>query len=261
MGQAARLPAPQALIPATVLHVVRNCGSVQPGGGLRLPLPKCPCCLHCMEGAQEGQASWSAWRVADGSYGLAQAGAGVSHVQEKVMSLGLQGPSGHGNGMMVPNNVPCPHSSQGRCRSASWAVSSCWQLCLAVPQRPHWPGAPPRAGFGAGPGSSVVEVSWPVSRGTQGAGGSKGPSYLACPEPQLCPCRRGAGRAKGGQSCRGPDRLGASGQAVLGPDLCHSPGAGENGPCEVRAGPWAAGWKAGQIGAGAAPYPQPGLPM
>lgn len=134
---------------------------------------------------------------------------------------------------MTSNNVPCPHSLQGRCRSASWAVSSCWQRCPAVPRRPRWPGAPPRAGFGAEPGSSVVEVSWPVSRGTQGAGGSKGPSYLACPEPQLCPCRRGAGCAKGGQSCRGPDRLGAGGQAVLGPDLCHSPGAGENGPCEV----------------------------
>lgn len=91
MGQAARLPALQALVPATVLHVVRNCGPVQPGGGLRLPpLPECLCSLHRMEGAQEGQASWSAWRVADGSYGLARAGAGVSHLQEKVMLLGLQ---------------------------------------------------------------------------------------------------------------------------------------------------------------------------
>lgn len=88
---------------------------------------------------------------------------------------------------MASDNTPCPPSPQGHCRSVSWAVNSCWQPCLDAPRRLHWLAAPPTAGFGPGPSSSVAEASLPVSR--EGALGRAG-------EPRFRPVlSRGSGPA------------------------------------------------------------------
>lgn len=149
----------------------------------------------------------------------------------------------------------CP---QGHWRSASWAVSSCSQQCLDGPRRPRWPGAPPRAGSGAGPSRSVAEEIWPVSRGHRERGTAEDP----CPSPALSSRSRPAAEVLAvlkvdnrvvGQTGWGPVAKQSWDQTFIVPLERVSPGTGR---CDLRP----RGGRPAMGGNVPCPTPQPGLP-